>query len=215
MDFGKSFSFVFEDKDWLKKIALAALIGLIPFIGQFYLVGWALGVTKNVIRRQTPELPEIEFSESLVRGLKSFVVSFVYSLPAFLIYLPILIVALLTDASNNPDSAGALVGVVSVCCSGLLVLYGLALTIWLPAATGNFIANGESIGAGLNFRQVWGLLRAAPGAYLMVLLGGFIAGVIAPLGTIACGVGVLLTSAYALVMVNHMAGQAYLQAKGM
>ena len=53
------------------------------------------------------------------------------------------------------------------------------------------------------------LIRAAPGAYLIVLLGGMAAGFIAPLGSIACGVGALLTSAYALLINAHLLGQAY------
>jgi hypothetical protein len=39
MDFGLSFSYVFEDKDWFKKIAIPALCALIPVIGEFVVLG--------------------------------------------------------------------------------------------------------------------------------------------------------------------------------
>jgi uncharacterized membrane protein len=40
MDFGRAFSFVFEDPDWLKKVAIAGLVMLIPVIGQLVVLGW-------------------------------------------------------------------------------------------------------------------------------------------------------------------------------
>ncbi len=41
MEFGKAFTYVFEDKDWLKKIGIAALVSLIPLIGQLIVMGWS------------------------------------------------------------------------------------------------------------------------------------------------------------------------------
>ena len=45
MDFGLSFGYVFEDKDWFRKIAIPALVSLIPIIGQFIVTGWGLKAT--------------------------------------------------------------------------------------------------------------------------------------------------------------------------
>jgi hypothetical protein len=41
MDVGRAFAFTFEDQDWLKKIAVVAIISLIPVIGQLWLLGWS------------------------------------------------------------------------------------------------------------------------------------------------------------------------------
>jgi hypothetical protein len=49
MDFGLSFSYILNDKDWFRKIALPALCALIPVVGQFVVAGWGLKATKNVI----------------------------------------------------------------------------------------------------------------------------------------------------------------------
>ena len=83
------------------------------------------------------------------------------------------------------------------------MIYGILLWVWIPAANGNFLATG-SIGAAFRFGEVFALLKAAPGAYLLVLLGGIIGGFIASLGTIACGIGVLLTSTYAVALSGHL-----------
>jgi hypothetical protein len=207
MEFAKAFSFVFEDPDWLKKIAIAALVGLIPIVGQLVLIGWVLDTAKRVIRQDPAPLPDLDFGAQLGLGFKSLVIGLVYGIPAFIIYLPIIIVTLVAGNSNS-DAGGTAVIAVTLCCTGLLVLYGLLLMVMLPAAHGNFLAT-DRLGAAFNFRQVFALLRAAPGPYLMVLLGGVIAGIIAPLGSIACGVGVLLTSAYAMLISAHLYGQAY------
>jgi hypothetical protein len=47
----------------------------------------------------------------------------------------------------------------------------------------------------------------------MVLVGGFLAGMIAMVGTIACVIGVFFTIAYANAINAHLMGQAYNEAK--
>ena len=51
MDFGKAFTYVFEDEEWIKKILIGALLSLIPFVGWWFVGGWGLEITKNVIRK--------------------------------------------------------------------------------------------------------------------------------------------------------------------
>jgi hypothetical protein len=84
----------------------------------------------------------------------------------------------------------------------------------LPAAIGNFAATGQ-LGAAFRFNEVFGLVRAAPGAYFMVFLGSIVASIIAGLGLIACIIGVLFTAAYAYMINAHLWGQAYKAAKAM
>jgi hypothetical protein len=47
------------------------------------------------------------------------------------------------------------------------------------------------------------------GNFGLVFLGTLLADIIAPLGTIACVIGVAFTSAYAILFVSHLIGQAY------
>lgn len=208
MDFGKAFSFVFEDPDWLKKIVLAGLISLIPIVGQLYLTGYGLEVARRVIRHDPRPLPDVAFGESLGEGFKALVIGLVYSIPVYLFVLPIALVPTLAGGNGDYSGAEPLITLVSVCCSGLLILYALALSIWLPAAFGNMLARG-SLGAAFRLGEVFALIKAAPGAYLLVLVGTLITGFIAPLGTIACGVGVVLTYTYGVVFMGNLYGQAY------
>jgi hypothetical protein len=207
MEFGKAFSFVFEDPDWFKKIAIAALVGLIPVVGQFVLIGWALETAKRVIRQDPNPLADLDFGSQLGLGFQSFLVGLVYAIPAFLIYIPMFVIPFLVGDTSS-DTAGYAITLVMLCCGGLMALYILLMVAVLPAAQASFLATGR-MSAAFNFKQVFGLLKAAPGAYLLVLLGGMIGGFIAPLGSIACGIGVLLTSAYAMLISAHLMGQAY------
>ena len=57
MDFGLAFSFPFQDKNWLQKILIAGLIMLIPIVGWFAVIGWALEITRRVVRQYPTRFP--------------------------------------------------------------------------------------------------------------------------------------------------------------
>jgi hypothetical protein len=84
--------------------------------------------------------------------------------------------------------------------------------VFIPAAIANYAESGE-IGAGFRFGEVFRLVKAAPAAYVMVLVGAFLAGMIAMLGMIACFIGVFFTAVIASAINAHLAGQAYYEAK--
>ena len=217
MNLGKAFSFAFEDKDWLKKLGIAGLVMLIPLIGQLTVSGWSLEVTRRVIQREPETLPDWgAFGEYLVRGLKMFVIGLVYALPIILLSicanLPVMFLG-----NGNDETVGSIIGLLSACIGCLSAIYGIALWFVIPAALANFVVTGE-IGAAFRFSEVIALVRAAPSAYLLALLGGIVAGLIAGLGVILCVIGVIFTMAYAYVIQGHLWGQAYNEAtanKGM
>ena len=102
MDFAKSFSFVFNDPDWIKKVLLIALVSLIPVVGMLVLYGWALQIAKKVIRKDSEPLllPELDFGAQLSLGFKYFVLNLVYMIPVFLIMIPLMIVTAGGDAAG-------------------------------------------------------------------------------------------------------------------
>jgi hypothetical protein len=207
MDFGKAFTYVFEDPDWIKKVLIAALFSLIPIVGTFVTMGWSMEAGQRVIRQDPQALPEVDFGKHLGQGFRVFLIYLVYSLPLLLFYVPIILITALAGQGDD-TTMNSLIVIISLCCGGLMILYGLVLMVVLPAAMGNYLAT-DQVGAAFRFGEVIGLLRAAPGAYLMVLLGGLITGTIASLGSIACGIGVVATSAYAAVVMGHLIGQSY------
>ncbi len=208
MDFGLSFSFPFQDEDWIKKIALTAVISFIPLIGQFALLGWMVELTRRVIRGDAAPLPDwADFGGILVLGLKMFVIGFVYSLPLIFISLPLGV----TSAFIESDAAISFFAFVTICFSCFAVIYGLALAYFFPAAVGELAAT-DNLGEAINPTNIIAHVRAAPSAYLLAFLGTIVAGFIAGLGIIFCLVGVIFTIVYAYAIQGHLYGQAYIEA---
>jgi hypothetical protein len=211
MNLGQAFSFPFQDTDWIKKIGLMALISLIPFIGQIIVMGWGLDVARRVIQRNPILLPDINLGNQLSDGFKAFLTSLVYALPIIVLQIPIIVVSSTLDSSSVENASAIAISVISLCCGGLMLLYALFLAFIVPAAFGNLAAKG-SLSAAFDFKTVLGLVRAAPTAYLMVVLGALAASFIAGLGIIACFIGALITSVYSFAIIGNLEGQAYLEA---
>ena len=173
MNFGRAFSYVTEDPEWLQKVGIAALVMIIPILGPMVVIGWALELTRRVIHNEPDKLPDwSNFGDYLSKGFQGFVIGFVYALPIILVSFCSQGVSLLpTLIKNNQavESMATVITVVSLCFSCVMIVYELLLAFVLPAALGNFAATGQ-IGAGFRFGEVFGLLRAAPGAYFMTFL---------------------------------------------
>jgi hypothetical protein len=208
MDFGRSFQFVFEDSDWLKKIGLMALVSLIPIVGQLVLIGWGAEIIRRVVRGTDTPLPELDFGEQLADGFKLFVIALVYSLPITVLSMIMGGITALAVNVMDYDTAQIVGGIVSLCFGLVIFVYSIVLALILPAAYGNFAMKG-SIADGLKVGELFGYVKNNIGAYLIVLVGSIVAGIVASLGAIACGIGILLTTVFANAMMMHLYGQAY------
>jgi hypothetical protein len=186
MDFGKAFSFVFDDKDWFKKLVIPALWSLIPIVGWIFITGWGFKVAKQMLKKEPVSIPDVDFSEDFMFGLKLWAVTLIYGIVLGLIQLIPVVGQIIAVA------AGA---------------------IWMGPTVMVFIAHDEDFGAAFNFAEIWNVFMAAPSDFLLAFLGALLASVIASLGAIACVVGVFLTMAYSLLVIPHLYGQAYMEAK--
>ena len=217
MDFAKAFSFPFQDPDWMKKVGTAALVFLIPVIGQMIVLGWGLEITRRVITDHPEPLPDwSDFSGYLSRGFQVTVVSLAYALPAFLLIIcgQLGSVGLTFVAANsNSNLVGGMVTAVSILLSCVLIILFIALSFLIPVAEGVLAETGDMKSA-FHFTEIFGLLRAAPAAYLLVSLGSVLAGlVLLPVGFIICFVGVYISAAFIIAIRCHLTGQAYKIAK--
>ena len=213
MEFGQAFSFQFKDPDWFKKIAITALITLIPIIGWLYVLGYGLEITRRVIRHEAVILPDVDFGGFLGKGFQLFIVQLVYSIPAFILSLPTSILSPMIESGSADETMTTAYWAIIACCSILQIVFSLLLAFLLPAAMGR-LADTGSIGAALKVGDIFGLVRKAPVAFLLVLVGSFLAGLISGIGLIACIIGVFLTAVYAATITSHLTGQAYLEATG-
>ena len=213
MNFGLAFSYVFQDTDWIKKVGIAAAVMLIPVVGPIILGAWALEITRRVIADEQDVLPGWEdFGSYISKGFQAFVVQLAYMLPFILLIICGQLLAavptMMADGSNADTMVG-ISGFLVFCFSCISILLALAASLVIPAALGNLAATGE-MGAGFRFNEVFGLVRAGIGPYaLSILLVGLAAMVLSPVGSLLCGIGVLITSAYLASLSGHLYGQAY------
>jgi hypothetical protein len=213
MNLGKAFTYPFDDPDWMKKLGIAAVMMIIPIVGGLFVMGWAIEITRRVIQGEAYPMPQWEdFMGLLVKGLKVVVISLVYLLPVILVSACTQGLTILGQETGE-DIVMTIAMLVSVCFGCLVFLYSLLAGLVMPAAFGKFAATGE-LKAAFRFGEVISMVRAVPMAYIMVLLGGFVASIIGGLGVIACVIGVLVTIPFANAAMAHLWGQAYREAGG-
>ncbi|MGQ9503240.1 MAG: DUF4013 domain-containing protein [Anaerolineae bacterium] len=211
MDVGSSFTYMFQDRDWLKKILIGGVITLIPIVN-FAALGYVVQVVRNVRDGQDLPLPEWDqFGEYFVSGLYLFLVYLVYALPV--IVLACLQVAgsvtlgVSDSSGGNAQGLVSLYAIASTCLSCLMGLWGLFLGVISPALFVRFAETG-SFGATLGLGGWLTVIRANLGNYLIVMiLSWLVLSFLAPLGTIACVVGIIFTQFWAYLVSGHLFGQ--------
>jgi len=213
MEFGQAFSFAFQDQEWMKKLGLAGVILLIPIVGWLAVSGWMIEITRRVIRREGELLPDwSNFGKYIVDGLLLMIIGFIYTLPTNIIngIMQGANIFLQTTLQNG-DSSDAMLPIITgvlICGGCAAFILAILAAFIIPAAYANFAVKG-SFGAAFSFGEIFGLIKAAPGAYVLVLLGSILAGFIGMLGIIACIIGVIFTLAYASAIMGNLYGQAY------
>ncbi|MGI6251732.1 MAG: DUF4013 domain-containing protein [Anaerolineaceae bacterium] len=207
MNFKKAFSYIFEDPEWFSKILPPMLCGLIPIIGQMVASGYAMAAMANIVNGKERPLPRLDFGADLGRGFKYAVVAFVYGIPLSLVNLVIVfpVMRALGDSGSSPE-------VLRMILVTVLSLFDLLLAVLIQLvlypAQANLAVKG-TLSAGFDFKHIFSMLRKNFGAWLLAILGVLVAGLLAPLGVIACIIGVLVTMMIASLVASHFIAQAY------
>ncbi len=210
MDIGSSFTFMFQDRDWLKKILIGGVISLIPIVN-FAAMGYIVQLIRNVRDGEMLPLPEWDqFGECFVSGLYLFLVYVVYSLPIILLAclqgVGTFMLGGVGDSSAAEDVA-TMYAIASACLSCLMGVWGLFIGVISPALWVRFAETG-AFGATLSLSGWWSVMRANLGNYLIVLiLFWLVLTFLAPLGAIACVVGIIFTQFWAYLVVGNLMGQ--------
>jgi len=195
-----AFSWPARDPEWLAKLLVIGLILLIPIVGAINGLGWMLA-TVDRLRAGDERLAPANL-RYIARGFPLFVVDLVYglliALVAGAIYIPGLIVASNQSHSSANPALISLAIALSLLAFSFATLGSLALNFVTPsivlATDRRGIVGGLSAGAVL--RQARANIANTLIAGLMLIAASFIGS----LGLVACGIGVLFTTAYALAM---------------
>jgi hypothetical protein len=213
VDFGKSFTFVFDDEDWVQKLLIGGILSFIPIVN-LVVLGYGLRVLKNVAEGVEKPLPAWDdFGDYFVKGLVSVFGAAIWALPIILLSMMLAVINAATGYQTDPQYVSA---PARICISGfscLAGLYGLFLGLVLPAAMTKYAVSGD-FGAFLRFGEIFGYITSHLGPYIVALLLGAVASFIGGLGVIVCIIGVLFTGFWSMLVANHLLGAAYLASEG-
>lgn len=217
MDVTRSFKYVFEDKDWIKKVLIGGVLNIIPVIGQLFMWGYGLRQLKKMTQGQELPLPEWDdWGGDLTRGLMVGLGYLVYMIPMIIfgIFSGIFTSASASaavDAARAGRDAG--IGIWGLCICGVQIvqfLYGIAMAVWLPAALLNYVRVGQ-FGAFFKYQDIIAIIKANTKEYITLVLMYFVAMIVASIvGGILCGVGSLFTLFIANLVFVHLLGQYWM-----
>ena len=195
-----AFAWPAKDPDWLAKLLVIGLILLIPIVGSINGLGWMLASLDRLrAGEQTLAPANLRY---IGRGFSLFVVDLGYILLiaaiAAAVYVPALILASNQSQGSANPALISLAIALSLLAFSVATLGSLALNFVMPSIV--LATDRGGIGGGLRVRAVMRHARANIANTLIAGLMLIAAGFIGSLGLVACGIGVLFTTAYALAM---------------
>ena len=217
MDIGSAFTFVFDDDDWIKKLAIGGgiaiggvillpllLVGLLLF---FPLSGYMLEVIKNVRDGHERPLPEWDdFGGLFKTGFFVFLIGFIYNIPSLVFSCAS---ALAQNAPQFADLDSDVVGAVvaiGTCLSCIQFILSIAATVLLPAGLIRY-AQFDTLGSAFQFGEMFSFIRNNIGDYVITVILSFVASFIAFFGVILCVIGVFFTFFWAILVTANLYGQ--------
>jgi len=209
MDWGKSLTYIFDDKDWVTKVLIGGILSMIPVVN-LVVIGYALKALKNVAEGAEQPLPAWDdFGDYFVKGLVSTLATMVWAIPIIILIAVIAAMSIMIGYDSTEASRVATPYALcswSISCLG--GIYGLLLAFVLPAAYAQYAIRGD-FGAFFRLGEIWKFIKANIGNYIIVLLLGAVVQTIAGFGVILCVVGVAFTEFWASLVGSHLLGQLH------
>ncbi|MFP5246475.1 MAG: DUF4013 domain-containing protein [Thermoanaerobaculia bacterium] len=209
-DFGKPFTYVFDDPRWLNKILIGGLFYLAGFllIGWFFILGYIARTVRNVIRGDQFPLPEWDdlgayFSE----GLRLVGVVLVWIVPMIVLAVLFIIPAATLGSVDN-EGVQAIGSGFAGCLSCLFVPLSLAMMVFMPASL-LFAIVEQRLGAGFELGRIWAFIKNNVGNYLLAVVVYLIARFIGGFGIALLCIGVIFTGFWSFLITAHGFAQVY------
>jgi hypothetical protein len=208
VDFGRAFTYVTEDADWVKKVLLGGLwmllVVTIPAV-----MGYFLEVLQKVAWRQETPLPEwSDFGNKWIKGFLFCIIAFIYSLPGIIIMFIGFVPVFMAGISGSERGAGLAVGGMFLFMA-LAFLWFLLVAIVFPAVSIQYALYGN-FGAAFQFNQIISIITKNIGAYIMAIIAYLAAYFLASLPSVIPLIGAIISLFayfYAYLVGAHAFGQ--------
>jgi len=215
IDFGRSFTFVTEDPEWVKKVLIGGVFTLacVLLVGVPFVLGYFSRTLRNVAAGAARPMPDWDdlgglFGEGLrltaVYLLYSLGVLAVVALPAGALLVPAMLLS--GSGSGSSEAVAALGALGIVAFYGLVILFSLALAVYLPAALARSALRG-TVADGFAWREILGFIHANLGNYLVTLVIYLLASFLSQLGFLLCCVGVFPAAFWGYMVLAGALGQ--------
>jgi Protein of unknown function (DUF4013) len=196
----EAFTWPFRDPEWLTKLLIIALILLIPIAGSINGLGWMLA-SLDRLRAGEERLAPANLTY-LGRGIRLFAVQLIYVIGIVAVALVIFTPAIVLAVRQGQGAANGTLIVAAILLNLLGFSATTVLSFGLTFATPAIVLATDrgGIGGGI---QVAAVVRRSRMNLSHTLIAGLMliaASFVGSLGIIVCGVGALVTSAYALAM---------------
>jgi hypothetical protein len=200
-----AFGWAARDPDWLGKLLLMGLIGLIPVVGGLQQSGWLLTMLDN-LRAGRYDVPPAAFRYA-TRGVWLWLTGVIYALVLVFIFYGVFFVFVFgTSAAgaygahdHNPGPLTLLFFPFFFLWFGFVGVLSIAIWIFVPAVIQ--LVDRRGLAGGFDFAGIFHALRSDPQHNLAAAGLTFVAYFISGLGVYVCWVGLIFTAPYALTVL--------------
>jgi hypothetical protein len=194
LDFGRCFSFFFQDPDWVKKLLLGSLFTLLSFfiIGWFFIGGYMIRLIRRVARGEAYPLPDWDDLGGIFGdGVAAVGVYLGYILPPVLLFT-LVTVGMSLSAARGDDPSVFMALAVTI----FSVLFGLAilaLVLFVPSALVRLALEGQ-FAAAFDFQANFDFIRRNAANYFLAVLVVILANFISQFAIILFCIGIIPAS---------------------
>lgn len=218
MEIVESIKYPTTDNDWIKKVVIGGILGMIPIVN-FIVQGYYLKILKGSIEKNKSGMPEWEdWGNLFIKGLIVFIISIIYML------IPIIVISISVGGAILAAISGgteAMLAAIGAAAGGLLIAFILMLIsiLLLPMALAIY-AKEESFGSAFRLGEIISRIFSNLGSYILVYLViivlGIIVGIITGILNIIPLLGVaiaIFANFYIVAVAANMFGEVYTNSK--
>jgi hypothetical protein len=188
-DISQVLVFPFEDKAWVKKMAIASLlifVSFIPIIPIVFLLGYLAEIIRRIaVEGEAPSLPEWDdLSVYFQDGLRLFGAGALYLIPSSLLliigYVCMFIPIVIMETGSMSEGEGMILMIAGYLAGFGLMGIGAVLAmitgVILPVAGSHTVVKND-ISAAFKFGEIWNILEANWRGFLvafLIIIGGWV-----------------------------------------